>query len=43
MALLERAYTEARYGPEEYTAEDAEEALTAARQLVSYVERRLRG
>jgi len=41
LALLERAYTEARYGSEEYTEEEAREALAVAQKLLELITERL--
>lgn len=41
LALLERGYTESRYGLGEYSPEEVEEALEAAGRVLKLVEERL--
>ena len=41
LAEMERAYTEARYGPEEYDEGIALESLKVARELVAFVKSRI--
>ncbi len=41
LAEMERAYTEARYGPEEYDEDIASESLSAAQEIIAFVKSRI--
>jgi len=41
LTQLERAYTEARYGSEEYTEEEAMDAISVAEELLGFTRKRI--